>query len=374
MDQDELRPEPPESQEPLLPQPVEQYEPEEPAISEQSGFPAPPKMDASDQPAPPVEKPAKPAGPVHVLPPKRYKFKAFLMFVDFLAIVVWIYFLFIKSIIADYRTDAFSFTSNRMFSFYCVVAITIGVAVLLAIFKLTKSAKTRFERANEVRQNPNIKVWLTGFDWGWPILFLPTMVLMFAAGIIGVIVGIFMKDTAAFAILQNVLGGVVLVVATLNAAVVVFKLKPVVLGLFTGSIAVVLLIMLLHGPNTFLKFFEGFKYLGISIEPKGYILLAYVWSIFLRIIWLKSLFFYWVFLPNRLELQHGLSESNDSVDRDDLRHQIDTDDIILRWWNVGIITFYFPDLDRLPITNVVWGIRKKAVFANRIASVKTMSD
>ncbi|MHC4952169.1 MAG: hypothetical protein ACYTEU_14490 [Planctomycetota bacterium] len=48
--------------------------------------------------------------------------------------------------------------------------------------------------------------------------------------------------------------------------------------------------------------------------------------------------------------------------------------MILRWWNVGIITFYFPQLDRLPITNVVIGIRKKAEFANRIASVKTMQD
>ena len=71
---------------------------------------------------------------------------------------------------------------------------------------------------------------------------------------------------------------------------------------------------------------------------------------------------------------HGLSESNDSVDREDLRLQIDTDDVILRWWNVGIITFYFPDLDRLPVTNVVWGIRKKAFYANRIAAVKTMQD
>jgi hypothetical protein len=96
--------------------------------------------------------------------------------------------------------------------------------------------------------------------------------------------------------------------------------------------------------------------------------------VFLRIIWVKSLFFYWVFIPNRLELQHGLAESNDSVDRDDLRHKIDTDDVILRWWNVGVITFYFPQLDRLPVTNVVLGIRKKAVFANRIASVKTMQD
>ena len=146
------------------------------------------------------------------------------------------------------------------------------------------------------------------------------------------------------------------------------------LGLLVGGFFAALLIMLLHGPSTLLGFFRGFRYLGIRIEPMGYILLAYIWSIFLRIIWIRSLFFYWVFVPNRLELQHGLSESNDAVDRDDLRLQIDTDDVILRWWNVGIITFYFPQLDRLPITNVVLGIRKKAGYANRVAAVKTMQD
>lgn len=319
-------------------------------------------------------KPSVPAGPAHVLPPTRYKLKVFLLFMDFMAIIGYVYYLMVRSIIADIKADTFTFNSNRMFSFYCVAAITLIVLVVFAIFKVTKSAQTRFARSNEVRKNPNIKVWLTGFDWGWPILFLPTMVLMFAAGGTGILLDFVLKESDKLLVIQNVIGGVVLVVATLNAAVVIFKLKPVVLGLLAGSTVVILLILLLHGQDTFLGFFKSFKYLGVNIEPRGYIRLAYVWSIFLRIIWIKSLFFYWVFLPNRLELQHGLSESNDSIDRDDLRHQIDTDDVILRWWNIGIITFYFPEHDRLPITNVVWGIRKKAIYANRIASVKTMSD
>jgi hypothetical protein len=252
-----------------------------------------------------------------------------------------------------------------------VFAITAVFLVFVLIFKMTKSAKTRYERDNEVRQNPNIKVWLCGYNWGWPILFLPTMVLMIAAGVVGLLLNLIFGGSE---VVQDVIGGVVLVFGALNAAVAIFKLKPVTLGLLLGGFIIILLILLLHGPQTFLGFFKGFRHLGVNIEPLGYILLAYVWSVFLRIIWVKSLFFYWVFFPNRLELQHGLSESNDSVDRDDLRHQIDTDDVILRWWNVGIITFYFPELDRLPITNVVWGIRKKAVYANRIASVKTMQD
>ncbi len=310
----------------------------------------------------------------YVLPPKKYKLKALLLFSDFFAVFVYVYYLMIRSVINDVSEGTFSFVSNRMFSFYCVLAITVTALVLILIFKTTKSARTRFERDNEVRQNQDIKVWLCGYDWGWPILFLPTMVLMFAAGVLGILLKLMFAGSDMVSAIQDVIGGVLIVVGTLNAAVVIFKLKPVTLGLLLGSFFVVLLILLLHGPGTFVGFFKGFRHLGVSIEPQGYILLAYVWSVFLRIIWLKSLFFYWVFLPNRLELQHGLSESNDSVDRDDLRHQIDTDDVILRWWNIGIITFYFPELDKLPITNVVYGIRKKAVYANRIASVKTMQD
>ena len=307
----------------------------------------------------------------HVLPPNKYKLKTLLLFSDFFVIFIYVYYLMIRSIIKDVSDGSFSFVSNKMFSFYCVFAITVALLVFVLIFKMTKSAKTRYERDNEVRQNPNIKVWLCGYNWGWPILFLPTMVLMIAAGVVGVLLNLIFGGSE---VVQDVIGGVVLVFGALNAAVAIFKLKPVTLGLLLGGFIIILLILLLHGPQTFLGFFKGFRHLGVKIEPLGYILLAYVWSVFLRIIWVKSLFFYWVFLPNRLELQHGLSESNDSVDRDDLRHQIDTDDVILRWWNVGIITFYFPELDKLPITNVVWGIRKKAVYANRIASVKTMQD
>lgn len=324
-----------------------------------------------------MEKEASGQGPEvlkHVLPPRKYKLKILLLFSDFVAVFVYVYYLMIRSIINDVSADSFSFASNRTFSYYCVLAITVALLVLVLVFKMTRSVGTRFERENQVRQNPNIKVWLAGYDWGWPILFVPTVVLMVVAGFVGSVSNFIFDGSQTASAIQDIAGGVVIVIAALNTAVIIFKLKPVVLGLLLGSFFIVVLILLLHGADTFVSFFKGFRHLGVNIEPEGYILLAYVWSVFVRITWVKSLFFYWVFLPNRLELQHGLSESNDSVDRDDLRHRIDTDDVILRWWNVGIITFHFPELDRLPITNVVLGIRKKAVYANRIASVKTMQD
>ncbi|MHC5146271.1 MAG: hypothetical protein ACYSOK_04135 [Planctomycetota bacterium] len=309
--------------------------------------------------------------PEHILPPQKYKLKIALLFSDFLVILGAIYVAMFVGIIRDMSNESFSLVSNRMFAFYAVLVITIALTVVVLVFKVTRSARTRFIRDNEVRQDSNIKVWLCGYDWGWPVLFVPTVALMVVVGLLGVIIDRFPGDAQA---VHDILGGLVILFAALNAAVVIFKIRPVVLGLLAVGFFVSLVIMLLHGPDTLMGFFRGFRHLGVQIAPKGFLLLAYIWSIFLRIIWVRSLFFYWVFLPNRLELQHGLSESNDAVDREELRMQIDTDDVILRWWNVGIITFYFPQLDRLPITNVVIGIRKKAEFANRIASVKTMQD
>jgi hypothetical protein len=114
----------------------------------------------------------------HVLPPKKYKLKTLLLFSDFFVVILYVYYYMIRSLIKDATDGDFSFASNRMFSFYCVLAITGTLFVLVFIFKMTKSAMTRFERENEVRQDPTIKVWLAGFDWGWPILFLPTVALI----------------------------------------------------------------------------------------------------------------------------------------------------------------------------------------------------
>ncbi len=338
----------------------------EPAIPElQKDIPLPAQTQPPQEPAP------KPAALEHVLPPQPYKLKVLLLLSDFLAILVCVYFFMIRDIIRAISDETFSFLSNRMFAYYAVLIITCVLAGVMLVFKMTHSASTRFIRENQVREDPNAKVWLCGYDWGWPVLFIPTAALMVIAGVIGLVLDLIFGDTST---VNAILGGAVILFASLNAAVVIFKIRPLVLGLLAGGFFILLLILLLHGPGTLLGFFKGFRRLGVQIEPVGFIMLAYIWSIFLRIIWLRSLFFYWVFLPNRLELQHGLSESNDAVDRDDLRLQIDTDDVILRWWNVGIITFYFPQLDRQTITNVVIGIRKKAEYANRIASVKTMQD
>ena len=107
------------------------------------------------------------------------------------------------------------------------------------------------------------------------------MVLMFAAGVIGILLVLIYSGSETPAVILDIIGGVVIVFGALNAAVAIFKLKPVTLGLLLGSFLIILLILLLHGPQTFLSFFKGFRHLGVNISPLGYILLAYVWSVFL---------------------------------------------------------------------------------------------
>jgi hypothetical protein len=308
----------------------------------------------------------------HVLPPKPYKLKVILMFSEFFLFFAYIYYYWISSMVSDIRSGAFDFLSPRMFSFYILLGLTAAIILLLLLLKWTKSAKTRFERDNEVRQDEQITYWLTGFDWGWPILFTPTVVLMLLFGITGFVLDWWLPSSRTASTIQDLMGGIIIIFMSINAAVVIFKLRPVVVVLLGASVVIVLLMLGLHGKDTFVNFFRSFKHLGIRFEPLGYIILAYIWSVFIRIIWLRSLFFYWVFTPNRLEIQSGLSESNDMVDRDEIRVKIDTDDVMLRIFNVGIITYYFPRLDRREITNVVLGIRKKADYVNKAASRRTV--
>ena len=310
--------------------------------------------------------------PRHVLPPKPYRLKVVLIFSEFFVLFAYIYYYWISSLVSDARKEQFDFFSPRMFSFYILLGLTAAIVILLLLLKWTKSAKTRFERDNEVRQDKQITFWLTGFDWGWPILFAPTVVLMVLFGLTGFLLDWWLPASRTATVIQDVMGGVMIIFMSINAAVVIFKLRPVVVILLGAFVVIVLLMLGLHGKETFVGFFRSFKHIGIRFEPLGYIILAYIWSLFIRIIWLRSLFFYWVFTPNRLEIQSGLSESNDMVDRDEIRVKIDTDDVLLRIFNVGIITYYFPRLDRREITNVVLGIRKKADYVNKAASRRTV--
>jgi hypothetical protein len=305
-----------------------------------------------------------------VLPAKKYRLKIALLFLDVWATIVFGYGCMVLNIVDDVKNENFSWVSLRMIANYIVLGITLAAFIAGFILFKTKSVRTRIERDNELRQDQNIGVWLTTFDWTWLVLFVPSMVILIICGIAGYIINWSIPEAnAANLIVHRALGGFAFGFLCLNAAVVIFKLTPTRVLVLLLTIGGFCLILLLMGPRIFLNFFERFKHLGVKVDPLGYLLMAYVGFFFLRLIWIAGLFEYMAMSPNRLDLQMGLSESERGIQRKDFRVSIDTEDVILRLFKVGRIIISFPQSDRLPMSYLVTRIDKKARYAIEAASV-----
>ncbi len=304
-----------------------------------------------------------------VLPARKYRLKITLLFSDLWAVILLGYYYMIQNIRANVNSGEFSWMSLKMIASYIVFGITFTALVIGVILKQTKSIRTRIARDNELRQDRNINVWLTTFDWTWLILFVPTIFITILCGVIGYLINWAIPDGTIALPLHRAMGGIVFGFLCINAAVVIFKLTPTRVLLFIISLMALCLILLLMGIDVFLHFFGTFKHLGIKVDPLGYILMGYVGFFFLRLIWIAGLFEYIVIVPNRLDIQRGLSESERGIQRKDFRISIDTEDVILRLFKVGRIIISFPQSDRLPLSYLTTQIDKKAKYAMDAASV-----
>ncbi|MBL7154312.1 MAG: hypothetical protein ISS79_11395 [Phycisphaerae bacterium] len=301
-----------------------------------------------------------------VLPPKKYLLKVMFLFSDVWAAIILGYYCMIRNIVI---AEEFSWVSLRMISSYIVIGITFAGVLIACVLIRTKSVRIRIERDNELRQDPNINVWLTTFDWSWLVLFVPSMAILVVCGIAGYMINWAMPEGPANLAVHRVLGGFAFGFFCLNAAVVIFKLTPtrvLVLFLAIGGLCLILLLM---GIGIFLNFFGKFEHLGIKVDPFGYLLMAYVGYFYLRLIWIAGLFEYIAMAPNRLDVQSGLSETERGIQRKDFRVNIDTEDVILRLFKVGRIIISFPHSDRLPMSYLVTRIDKKSKYAMEAASV-----
>ncbi len=310
--------------------------------------------------------------PSHVLPPKKYWWKLILLFLDLWLIAGIMYYGIIRQIVRDIGTEEFSWVSQRMISNYLIGIITAGIIILAFVFRYTKSIQTRLKKDNDLRQDASIPVWLTVFDWGWPVLFTPTIVLLTLLGIAGLIINRVMPaETRSF--IHGVMGAVAVVFFFINAIAATFKLKPAILVGVAASVFLVVSIWLLNSPESLWYVFRRMRVLLVEVGPLGYLFLAYIGFFLLRIIWIRGLFVYQVITPNRLMEQHGLSESHSGIPRSEWDVSIDTDDVILRFFGVGLMIIYFRTKERKSIINTVVQIGKKAKYATRATQITAVS-
>jgi len=306
--------------------------------------------------------------------PKRHGIRMMLLFLDFLAVLIYVHYFMIRSVVRDANEKGFSLVSNKMLSYYGVLLITGSLVFVALVLKFRKAERSRLTRENVLRADPIIPFWVMGFDWGWPIVFVPSMILMVIFGMVGLFLNWALHGAPAVERVEEVMGGIFIFFGTLNALAAVFKLRLSILLLVAGFFFAVLFIMLLNGMDTFVNFFRSFRHLGVQVEPLGYLILAYVWFIFLRVIWLRGLFYYWVFTPNSLEVQAGLAESVRTYNRVDVRPAKDTDNVVLRAFGLGMIIFSFPrDPGTHQISSLVSGVGRKAQDLDRVTEVRNVT-
>ena len=303
-----------------------------------------------------------------ILEPKKYGWKVFLIFGDILAAVGFMYFYMIKSIFQRISDETFSWGSMEMIAFYIFIGCTILVPFIFWMLRKKGAIRTRIDKENEIRQNPSIHVWLVTFDWTRLIVFLPTIIFLVVAALMGFLANLIVSEEYLI-LVQRCIGGAVIGIFALNTVVVLFKFTWTKIGFVLGSLGFFTLLVILSG--LFSQVFGKLKHLGVSIEPFGYLLIAYVLLNFLRLIWLNGLFDYVVFTPNRIETQKGSSESGKGTKSARLNVSIDTHDTIERAFGMGKIIINFMDLDKDTIVLNVNNVKKKSRYA--VAASSTTS-
>tara|TARA_Y100000310_G_scaffold271105_1_gene285416 strand:+ start:2369 stop:3370 length:1002 start_codon:yes stop_codon:yes gene_type:complete len=306
-----------------------------------------------------------------VLAPLKYGWKVFVIFADILALVGFMYFYMIKGIFQRTADETFSWGSMEMIAFYIFIGFTVLVPVIFWLLRKKGAIRTRIDKENEIRQNPSIHVWLVVFDWTRLVVFLPTIIFLVVAALVSWLTNVIVSEEYLVAV-QRCIGGVVIAVFVLNTLVVLFEFTWTKIGFVLGSLGFFTLLVILSG--LFSQVFGKLRYLGVSIEPLGYLLIAYVLLNFLRLIWLNGLFDYVVFTPNRLDVQEGSSESGKGTKSSRFNVSVDTHDAIERAFGLGCIRVNFMDLDKDTINLNVWGVQKKSKYAVAAASATSIDS
>ncbi len=236
----------------------------------------------------------------------------------------------------------------------CYLIIAMVVAMLLLVLLFSRAFRTRTRVEKNTRDDPDLHDWLIVYDLDEMALFYPTIIASLLAAAI----------TYFELINPGIVGTFWFLIALFNFLMYkyVIGIKMLLISFFSFSLTIAFLI--------FLGFFVGalrkLTHLEIYASPLLYLLFVIVSLTSIFISWLKGLFYYLAFLPNYLNIQEGASEEGDQIDRSDFNTKVDTSDITLRRLGFGWIEVYFKERNRMPIRILVWNIKKKARYLEKV--------
>ena len=242
--------------------------------------------------------------------------------------------------------------SNQKVALY--IAAGVIVALVIAWFILRKTFRTRLRMEKVIREDPDINDWLIIYNWTPKVLYVPTIVVSFFAGVLLCIRGV---PPAA-------VGGIWFAVFFLNFLIEEYNISIKILLITIVSLGFFLL--WLHLLGKVVDFLKLFRNIAISMNATVYLLVGVIGLATIFISWFKGLFYYITITPNYMNLQDGPTESGEQIGREDYNSRIDTSDFLERLMGFGRIIITFKDRKREPIIVLVWRIRKKAQLLENV--------
>ncbi len=249
--------------------------------------------------------------------------------------------------------------SNRMIALYIAVGVIVAGAVAWLV--LGKTVRTRLRMENIIKTDPDINDWLIVFNWTPKILYLPTIAVSLIAALL-----MYLKGGGWFfeAVTPEIIGGIWLVIFFVNFLVEEFEISVKLLLIVSVSLG--FLFLWLHLLGWVVPFLRLFRYLALSVNATGYLLVTIIGLLTVFISWLRGLFFYVAITPNYMNIQEGPTETGEQIGREDYNTRVDTGDFLERLLGFGKIIITFKDQKRQPIALLVWRIDKKAQLLERV--------
>ena len=250
-------------------------------------------------------------------------------------------------------------TSNRMIALY--IAVGVLVAGVVAWLVLGKTIRTRLRMERMIKNDPDINDWLIVFNWTPKILYLPTIAVSLIASLL-----MYLKGVGWFfeAVSPEMIGGIWLAIFFVNFLVEEFEISVKLLLIALVSLGC--LFLWLHLLGWVVPFLEFFRYLPLSVNAMGYLLVTIIGLLTILVSWLKGLFYYMAITPNYMNLQVGPTETGEQIGREDYNSRVDTSDFLERLLGFGKILITFKDQKRQPISLLVWRIDKKAQLLEKV--------
>ena len=212
--------------------------------------------------------------------------------------------------------------------------IVVGIAYIItaAIATVLHIAQTRFDVEERIVEYQEITEYV--ILWNRPrwVLYIPSLILSL---LFALILGLQRGEVIPEVVSLSTLGGTWVFLGFINLLIEQFhiEIKDVVIFFSTLGFLALLLYFLGLAPQAIALY----RYLGVALPMKFYIMAAFVISLVVGIGWLYGLFHYTALTPNMVEIQRGLTETSDQIKIASVRSQPDTTDLLERMMGCGFL-------------------------------------